>query len=120
MATIKTSIGHSPLSDKIYIGKQNQDKGMWIGEKRDITNDFIATALSYFGENTIRGIGVKKGEDTNLLINIKNDPASIDRLIKALERRSLKLKNKLSENYVNPKITMNYDTSLNEITGPAE
>lgn len=119
MATIKTSIGHSPLSDKIYIGKQNQDKGMWIGEKRDITNDFIATALSYFTEGTIRSIGETKVV-SNLLINIKNDPASIDRLIKALEKRSLKLKNKLIENYVNPKITMNYDTSFNEITGPAE
>ena len=43
MAT-KTGIGYSPLSDKVYLGKQNTEKRMWVGEKSDITSDFIAVS----------------------------------------------------------------------------
>lgn len=89
MANIKTSIGYSPLSDKVYLGKQNQDKGMWVGEKKDVTSDFIAVSLAYYEENTIREIG--GAEVPNLVINIKKDKASIERTIKALEKQLTKL-----------------------------
>ena len=36
--SIKKGIGYSPLTEKIYLGKQNQEKGMWIGEKEDTKN----------------------------------------------------------------------------------
>jgi hypothetical protein len=75
MAT-KNKIGYSPLSDRVYLGKQNQEKRIWIGEKQDITNEFLAVSFEYFEENTIREIGSSDGSK-NLFINIKNDKGAI-------------------------------------------
>ena len=83
MSTRK-GIGHSPLTDKVYLGRQNKAKGMWIGDKEDITNDFINVAFQYFEENTIRNIGSSDKE--NLFINIRNDKKSIERVIKNLQK----------------------------------
>lgn len=33
----KKGIGYSPLTERVYIGRQNRLKGTWIGEKEDIT-----------------------------------------------------------------------------------
>lgn len=90
MSTRK-GIGHSPLTDKVYLGRQNKAKGMWIGEKEDITNDFINVAFQYFEENTIRNIVSTNSKKENLFINIKNDKESIERLVKNLQKRADKL-----------------------------
>jgi len=84
MATIKNGIGYSPLTDKVYLGKQNKEKGMWIGEKQDITNDFLAVAHAYFSENTSRI--VRCGKDSNIFFNVKNDKDSIEKAIKSLTK----------------------------------
>jgi len=81
---MKKGIGYSPLTDKIYIGKQNKAKGMWVGEKEDITNDWLNIAFEYFEENTIRNIGSSGKE--NLFINIRKDKESIERVIKSLKK----------------------------------
>lgn len=81
----KKGIGYSPLSDKVYLGRQNKIKGMWIGEKEDITNDFLNVCFQYFEENTIRNIGSPDSEKENLFINIKNDKKSIEKIIKRLQ-----------------------------------
>ena len=83
---IKNGIGYSPLSDKVYLGKQNPEKRMWVGDKKDITNEFLGVASEYFEENTIRDIGCNNG-NSNLFINIKNDKASIKKIIKNLTKR---------------------------------
>jgi hypothetical protein len=94
MSTRK-GIGHSPLTDKVYLGKQNKAKGMWVGEKEDITNDFINdfinVAFQYFEENTIRNIGSPSSKKENLFINIKNDNESIERVVKNLQKMVDKL-----------------------------
>jgi hypothetical protein len=82
MAT-KNGIGYSPLTDKVYLGKQNPEKRMWVGDKTDITNEFLAVSAEYFEENTIRNISCSNG-DSNLFINIKNDKDSIEKTIKNL------------------------------------
>ena len=82
----KNGIGYSPLTDKVYIGKQNIKNRTWVGEKQDITNQFIAVSSVFFEENTIREISCSDGS-TNLFINIKNDKASIERVIKNLTKR---------------------------------
>lgn len=82
----KNGIGYSPLTDKVYLGKQNQEKSMWVGNKRDITNEFLAVASAFFEENTIRDIECSDG-NSNLFINIKNDKKSIERVIKNLTKR---------------------------------
>jgi hypothetical protein len=83
---IKTGIGYSPLTDKVYLGKQNQEKRLWIGDKKDVTNEFLAVASEFFEENTVREISRSDGK-SNLFINIKNDPKSIERVIKNLTKR---------------------------------
>lgn len=88
---IKNGIGYSPLTEKVYLGKQNTDKRLWVGEKKDITNDFIAVSFEYFEENTIRKIGSSDGSE-NLFINIKNDKASLEKIIKNLTKRLVSAK----------------------------
>lgn len=89
--TTKNGIGYSPLTDKVYLGKQNKEKRIWVGEKKDITNEFLAVSHEFFEENTIRDIGASNG-DSNLFINIKNDKASIEKVIKNLNKRLEKIK----------------------------
>ena len=85
MAT-KNGIGYSPLTDKVYLGKQNQEKRIWVGTKTDITNEFLAVASEFFEENMVRDIGCSNGE-SNLFINIKNDKKSIEKVINNLTKR---------------------------------
>jgi hypothetical protein len=86
MASTKNGIGYSPLTDKVYLGKQNSKEQIWVGDKKDITSDFLSTAMAYFEENTIRTIGSLTGT-SNLVINIKDDKESIEKLIKNLQSR---------------------------------
>lgn len=87
----KTGIGYSPVSDKIYLGKQNPEKRLWVGIKQDITSEFIAVSLEFYSENSIREIGGDKGSK-NLVINIKKDKTSIELVIKNLTKRLAKMK----------------------------
>jgi predicted membrane protein len=87
----KNGIGYSPLTDKVYLGKQNPDKRMWVGNKTDITNEFLAVTAQFFEENTVREI-VCSDDSSNLFINIKNDKASLEKVIKNLSKRVEKLK----------------------------
>lgn len=82
---IKNGIGYSPLTEKVYMGRQNPEKRVWVGEKKDITNQFIAVAFEYFEEGTIRTIGSGKGK--NLFINIKETREDIEKVIQNLSKR---------------------------------
>ena len=42
--TFKNGIGYSPLTDKVYLGKQNTEKRLWVGDKKDIL-DFKPNVL---------------------------------------------------------------------------
>lgn len=84
--SIKKGIGYSPLTEKIYLGKQNQEKGMWIGEKEDITSDFINVMFQYIEQNTQRTIRTASGSETNIFFNIKRDKESIEKAIKYFEK----------------------------------
>jgi len=85
----RKGIGYSPLTEKIYLGQQDRKKGMWIGEKEDITNDWLNVAFQYFEEDTIRNIGSSDKE--NLFINVKKDKGSIQKAIDALQKELDKL-----------------------------
>jgi len=84
--SIKNGIGYSPLTEKVYLGKQNTEKRLWIGDKKDITNEFLAVAHEYFEENKVRDISCSNGK-SNLFINIKNDKESIEKVIKYLQKK---------------------------------
>jgi hypothetical protein len=83
---VENGIGYSPLSEKVYFGKQNKSKGMWVGDKKDITDDFVSVALNYFAENSIREITFPVS-DSSLIIHVKNDRESIEKLIGNLTKR---------------------------------
>lgn len=85
MAT-ENGIGYSPITEKVYLGRQNKNKQMWIGDKKDITNDFLAVSFAFFPPNTIRDIGSSDGS-SNLFLNVKNDKKSIERAIKGLTKK---------------------------------
>ena len=50
---LKVSFIHLHLLEHIQ-GKQNKEKGLWVGEKEDITSDFLDVAYHYFSENSVR------------------------------------------------------------------
>lgn len=90
---IKSGIGYSPLTEKIYWGKQNKEKRIWVGEKTDITNDFINVLFEYIGPNEYRKITTINGLDENIVINVKKDKASLNKVIKFLQKELTEIKN---------------------------
>lgn len=79
----ETGIGYSPLTENVYLGKQNPQKRMWVGEKKDITQQFIAVMFEYVPLNTTRTI--TNGTDENIFINISKNKDSISKLIENLK-----------------------------------
>lgn len=84
---IKKGIGYSPLTEKIYLGKQNQEKGMWVGDKEDITSDFINVMFQYVPEATSRTIRGLDTNSQNIFFNVKKDKEHIEKAIKFLTKQ---------------------------------
>lgn len=82
----KKGIGYSPLTEKIYLGKQNKDKGIWVGNKEDITSDFINVMMNYIPENTTRTITGLDTLSQNIFINVKYDKKGIEKVIRHLKK----------------------------------
>jgi hypothetical protein len=83
----KLHLGYSPLTEKIYLGKQKGKE--WIGEKRDVTSEFIQTMLQKFEpekENTITAGGVPKfkivvtNSDNDIIKNYKNKVSKVSEM----------------------------------------
>ncbi len=47
----KKGFGVSPITNKIFYGTQETDKGMWVGTKTDVTEDVISSAFDWFVGN---------------------------------------------------------------------
>ena len=55
----KLQIGYSPLSGNIYLGRTNPKKpNEWIGDKKDITNNFLQVLTQKFEPGTETDITV--------------------------------------------------------------
>lgn len=80
--SIRKGIGYSPLTERVYLGKQNREKGMWVGDKEDITSEFIGVVMQWVGTNEIRTIS-----GGNIIINCLDNEESIDKVIDYLEKR---------------------------------
>jgi len=93
---IKSGIGLSPLTDKIYMGKQNTEKGMWVGEKKDITDNFIDVMFQYLELNEAREIVTEnideKKETKHFFIHFKDDKESLQNAINFMKAELKKLK----------------------------
>lgn len=82
-------IGFSPLTENVYLGKKNKSKRMWVGQKKDITEEFIDVMFQYLPTDEVREIVTEKenGEVTrNFFIHAKNDKKSLQCTIKFLEK----------------------------------
>ena len=60
----RLSLGLSPITGRIYLGRINpKHSGFWVGEKRDVTSQFIEVMLQKFEpgyETTIEENGKPK------------------------------------------------------------
>lgn len=45
--TVK-KMGVSPITNTIYYGNVNKEKGLWVGEKKDVTDMAIASVFEWF------------------------------------------------------------------------
>ena len=45
--TVK-KMGVSPITNTIYYGNVNEEKGLWVGEKKDVTDTAIAAVFEWF------------------------------------------------------------------------
>ena len=83
---MKNTTGYSELTDRILIGKANEEKGIWIGKKEDITNTFLNICFQYFPEGEVREIESPNLNKTNMFFNVKRDKESIEKTIKYLQK----------------------------------
>lgn len=84
----KKGIAFSPLSERVYMGKMNREKGTFIGERTDVTQDFYMALFGFLPAGTMRVIGsgtpgTEKYKE-NLVMNIGTDPKSVMKAIKSL------------------------------------
>ena len=47
----KKGFGVSPITNTIYEGTQDTEKHMWIGQKKDVTDEVIAVVYEWFMGN---------------------------------------------------------------------
>jgi hypothetical protein len=66
----KLHLGYSSLSEKIYLGRQRN--GLWQGEKRDVTSEFLQVMEHKFPMNTHQVISVG-GVDSYRVIVVDMD-----------------------------------------------
>ena len=45
--TVK-KMGVSPITNTIYYGNVNEEKGLWVGEKKDVTDMAIGAVFEWF------------------------------------------------------------------------
>lgn len=89
--SIKKGIGYSPLSDKIYLGKQNKEKGLWVGDKEDITSDFLTVLNQYIPKDTSRNMVLKNTNENSVIIHIDMEEESIRNTLKFLNTRLIEI-----------------------------
>ena len=82
----KMNIGYSSLTDRVLLGKVNEEKGEWIGEKRDITERFLNVCFEYFPEGEVRSIDTPNKNKTNMFINVIKSKEDIEKTIIFLKK----------------------------------
>ena len=82
----KMNIGYSPLTDRILLGKINEEKCEWIGEKRDITERFLNVCFKYFPEGEVRSIDTPSKNKTNMFLNVIRNKEDIEKTINFLKK----------------------------------
>jgi len=69
----KTGLGYSPITHRIYWGRQNVKTGVWVGDnKKDITSDFLQVMEHKFPINTSQNVSIN-GENKYRVIVVDMD-----------------------------------------------
>lgn len=87
---IKKGIGYSSLSETVYLGRQDQEKGIWKGEKEDITSDFLFVLEQYIPKQTTRT--VRCGNTLSVFFHIENTKEGCEKGIAYLQKKLSELK----------------------------
>ena len=82
----KMNIGYSMLTDRILLGRINEEKGEQIEEKRDITERFLNVCFEYFPEGEVRSIDTPNKNKTNMFINVSRSKEDIEKTINFLKK----------------------------------
>ena len=72
MSDNKMHLGHSPLTGRIYLGRQKGDH--WVGDKRDVTSEFLQVMEHKFPIGTAQNVSVN-GENKYRVIVVGMDVA---------------------------------------------
>ena len=88
---MKNTIGYSMLTDRILLGKINEEKCEWIGEKRDITSRFLNVCFEYFPEGEVRSIDTPNKNKTNMFLNVIRNKEDIEKTIEYLQKELIKI-----------------------------
>lgn len=93
----KMQLGYSPMTKKIYIGRQVEKQGYreWVGEKREITNEFLNVCVEYLQQPQILTNKITKKERLFMQFtlteeNVKKTIDLLQKQLKELEQRNLK------------------------------
>ena len=87
----KMNIGYSSLTDRVLLGKIDEEKGVWIGEKRDITSRFLNVCFEYFPEGEVRSIDTPNQNKTNMFLNVIRNKEDIKKTISFLQKELIKI-----------------------------
>lgn len=66
----KLKLGFNPIDKRVYLGRQKD--GIWSGDKRDVTNDFLQVMEHKFPINTAQNISIN-GENRYRVLVIDMD-----------------------------------------------
>lgn len=85
--TTKKAIGYSPLSKKIYLGRMNKEKGMWIGVKEDITQDFVNVLVQYLKHDELKELKKIDSEKVEeYVLKVKNTKEDLLKISEAFKK----------------------------------
>lgn len=72
----KLHLGYSDLTEKIYLGKQKD--GAWVGEKRDVTSEFLQVMEHKFPINTSQNISIDGKNKYRVIIVDMEKPVTVN------------------------------------------
>lgn len=72
MSNMKTGLGYSELTGRIYWGRQNTKTGTWSGDKKDVTSEFLQVMEHKFPIGFKQNI-VANGEHRSTICNVSAD-----------------------------------------------
>lgn len=72
----KMHLGLSSLTGKIYLGRQKN--GLWVGEKRDVTNEFLQVMEQKFQINTAKTISCDGVDEYRVIVIDMSKKVTVD------------------------------------------